>query len=185
MTPIRLSVVGALLFVAATFVGCDCCDPPVQAATSCWSHEGTSGSECAESRDHEPNDLLPTAVATTISCQQRTLQGTLGPGDVDVYQATGDVCFKPGSRPTAAWQASHGRLCLFAGCNHGLMTFNGCEGGSGMHYREGILGCCIEGPGRVTLDSRCSVAETHLQAWIVVDQGDDGACEDYDVSFHD
>jgi len=53
-----------------------------------------------------------------------------------------------------------------------------------MHFREGILGCCIDGPGNVELESRCSAGETALQAWIVVDQND-GECEDYDISFND
>jgi uncharacterized protein (AIM24 family) len=65
------------------------------------------------------------------------------------------------------------------------MTFTGCSPGSAMHFREGILGCCIDGPGSVTLESRCALLEKNLQAWIVVDQGADNECQDYDVTFHD
>jgi hypothetical protein len=183
MTPIRLAVTGALLFVAASFSGCDCCRV-VQTPSTCWTHEGVASEANCKARrdDKEPNDLLPIASATTISCEPHTLQGTLGPRDVDVYQARGDIC--KGSQPQASWEASHGRLCLFAGCEHGLMTFTGCKAGTPMHFREGILGCCVDGPGRVELESRCSIGETALQAWLVVDQSG-GDCEDYDVSFND
>jgi len=181
-----LAMICASLAISSGLTDCDACRSH-EVPTTCVTHpDGVGGLTCSPTQyDVEPNDTLPTAHSVGIGCDgESTLNGKLGSNDTDVYYASGTLCDK--SKPTASWQRTRGQLCLFAGCEHGLMTFRGCPAGAQQkHFVEGILGCCIEGPGTVTLDIDCSLNESHVRNWIVVLGDARDSCDDYSVSYHD
>jgi hypothetical protein len=171
--------------LGALGLACKC--SPTVILSDCWTHPGEdAGSfDCSASLDKEPDYNFATAKqAGTLPCGSTgTLEGTLGPNDVDVFRLTGTAC--DDRNPHASWSAAQGRLCLFWGCATGETTFEACNpGANAMHFGDGILGCCVDGPGSVELASSCpSPLDTAVEAWVVVDRSNGSTCEDYSVTF--
>lgn len=72
------------------------------------------------------------------------------------------------------------RVCMFADCS-GVSA--GCTAGTSSNL-GGLPGCCVDGPGTVTVDVNCSGISDDATMYIRIDQGAAGVCTDYSFDYH-
>lgn len=170
---------------------------------------GSSGGPTCAETGPEPNNTTATASsacgANAGSCELtdcdsdgttgfggslQPIKDVIDPADpVDYFTYHGTDTFGCVVDPTATTQDSGLVLCEFVHCDQGTTNFKSCTAGTDVKSTaeapdsNGDPGCCVTGPGTVTLDYACSSGlDDSAQVYIRADQP--SICSEYSVDYH-
>lgn len=108
---------------------------------------------------------------------------------VDYFTYHGTDTFGCVVDPTATTQDSGLVLCEFVHCDQGTTNFKSCTAGTDVNSTaedpdsNGDPGCCVTGPGTVTIDYACSSGlDDSAQVYIRADQP--SICSQYSIDYH-
>jgi hypothetical protein len=74
-------------------------------------------------------------------------------------------------------------ICLFASCDYGPTTLDGCPAGITQHLEEGMLGCCRTGSGTLVTNVSCDSYAPSVSGFILVSSVGTNCHADYEIDF--
>jgi hypothetical protein len=147
-----------------------------------------SGAQCQDTSP-EPASTEANAYALPAidDCDgsAQTIRGVAaGMFDVDVYKFRGDDTYLCRMGPKASITAPGLRLCMFIQCQSGTTNIASCGAGTASLSKQGLKGCCVEGPAEMTLDFDCNgSADETSNFYLQVDQPKADLCVPYSVTY--